>query len=309
MARRLRIEIADGLYHVTNRRLGRRDIVRDDLDRTEWLRLLGRIATRYRWRVFACVLLDNHFHIYLRTPEPNLSAGMHDLESGYASQFNRRHDRRGPLFQGRFHAVLVEDDSHSWEISRYVHLNSTRAGVAAHPANYRWSSYGAYLDAKKAPKWVDWRTVLAEFAGTEGAARIAYRRFVDAGLNGGAPNPLAQAVEGWILGSDNFVERCRLLAATAPAERPTMEQVLEAVAAEFETPVEIVRFGRQHGNRARQAAMLLVRELCSESLAEVAECFGLSPSGVTEGVRRTPAFAERMPAYHEVLERLRAKLG
>jgi putative transposase len=85
MARNSRGSIPNGLYHVMNRGLEKRAIVRDDLDRHNWIRLFDRIADRCSWRVFAHVLLDNHFHIFVRTPIPNLSEGMHDLQSGYAS--------------------------------------------------------------------------------------------------------------------------------------------------------------------------------------------------------------------------------
>src|SRR5512136_660169 len=123
MARPLRIDIPDGVYHVTSRGLERRKIVLDDRDRRKWLELLGEGATRRRWRVFAWALLDNHFHLFLRTPDADLSAGMHDLNSGYVSVFNRRHKRCGPLLQGRFKGILVERAAHDWELSRYVHLN------------------------------------------------------------------------------------------------------------------------------------------------------------------------------------------
>jgi REP-associated tyrosine transposase len=120
MSRLLRFDVADSLQHVTNRGIERGDIVRDDDDRTEFVRLLGRIAARHRWRVFAWVLMDNHFHLFFRIEVPSLSAGMHDLESGYASLFNRCHERSGALFQGRFHDVVVENEMHAWELSRYV---------------------------------------------------------------------------------------------------------------------------------------------------------------------------------------------
>jgi REP element-mobilizing transposase RayT len=108
MARPLRIDIADGLYHMTSRGWQRRVVVRDDRDRQRWRELLERVATRCGWRIFAWTLLDNHVHLYLRTPQPNLSAGMHDLNSGYASFFNRRHRRCGALLQGRFKAVPLQ---------------------------------------------------------------------------------------------------------------------------------------------------------------------------------------------------------
>src|SRR5262245_38491032 len=133
MPRPRRLQIANGVYHITNRGLERRNIVHDDFDRQNWLRLLARVAQRCRWRVFAYALLDNHFHLFLRTPEPNLSRGMQDLESGYVSRFNRRHERVGPLFQSRFHDVVVENEGHGWELSRYIHLNSVRAKLAEHP--------------------------------------------------------------------------------------------------------------------------------------------------------------------------------
>ena len=170
MPRSLRLDIVNGLHHVTQRGLERRDIVLNEDDRSHWWRLFERVARRCHWRVFAVTLLDNHFHIYLRTPEPNLSDGMHDLDGGYASFFNQRHKREGPLYQGRFKSVLVGNESHSWELSRYVHLNMYRAGLTKDPSQYRWSSYRFFLDGRRAPDWLDWRTVLAEFAGTEAAA-------------------------------------------------------------------------------------------------------------------------------------------
>jgi len=89
--------IENGLFHVTNRGVDRWNIALDDHDRKTWLRLLDRNATRRGRRVFAFALLDNHFHLYLRTPHGNLSTGMRDFEGGYATLFNRRHDREGQL--------------------------------------------------------------------------------------------------------------------------------------------------------------------------------------------------------------------
>ena len=189
MPRQPRIDIADGVHHVMNRGLERRDIVLNDDDRAIWWSLFERVALRYGWRVFAVALLNNHFHIYLRTPQPNLSDGMRDLDGGYASVFNQRHDRDGPLYRGRFKSVLIEEEAHSWELSRYVHLNPFRAGLTRDLGDYRWCSYRFFLDARKAPDWLDWRTVLAEFAGTEGAARVAYKRFIEAGMGKQLTNP------------------------------------------------------------------------------------------------------------------------
>lgn len=307
-----RFPIENGLFHVTNRGVDRRDIVLDDHDREAWQRLLDRNATRCGWRIFAFALLDNHFHIYLRTPHANLSTGMRDFESGYATLFNRRHEREGHLFQSRFHAVIVENDGHSWELTRYIHLNSLRAGLTKDPFQDRWNSYRHYLNPDHAPAWLDWRTVLAEFGGTQSRARLAYKRFIDAGIARPPPNPMAAAVDGWILGGEEFVAQCRAWREKTETRDMTvsLQQVLDAVTAAWQTSTDnIVESGR-HGNRGRDAAILLARELVAESLDALAKFFGgVTRAAIAETVRRARQRAEREPAFATMLANIRRALG
>jgi putative transposase len=302
----------NGLFHVTNRGVDRRDIVLDDHDREEWLRLLDRNATRCGWRIFAFALLDNHFHLYLRTPQANLSTGMRDFESGYATLFNRRHEREGHLFQSRFHAVIVENDGHSWELTRYVHLNSLRAGLTKDPFQDRWTSYRHYLNPDHAPAWLDWRTVLAELGGTQSRARLAYKRFVEAGIGQPPPNPITAAVDGCILGGEEFVAQCRAWREATEARTATvsLQQVLHAVTVAWQTsPESIVQPGR-HGNHGRDAAILLAREFLAESLDTLAQYFGgVTRAAITETVRRARQRAEREPAFAAMLDDIRRALG
>ncbi len=237
--------------------------------------------------------MTNHFHIFLKTPDPNLSEGMHAIESGYATYFNKRHERHGALFQGRFQAVLVEQESHAWSLSRYVHLNPCRAGLAKQLAAYRWSSYQWYLDPRTAPEWLDWRTILAEFGGTEAAARIAYRRFVEQGLNASLADPFAAAYAGVLLGSEPFIERYRHLVddptgnPCVPRRRVTLPDVTSAVVTTFEVLPELLSISGRHGNAPRDAAIWLCRELTTHSLDEVATAYGgVTRSAVTDAVRR-----------------------
>jgi putative transposase len=302
MPRVPRLAIPNGVYHVTNRGLDRSPIVREEADRWDWYRQFDRAASRCRWRVFAYALMDNHFHIFLRTPQPNLSGGMHDFESGFASLVNRRHERVGPVFQGRFHAVLIESESHLWEVSRYVHLNPFRAGLTRQPACYTWSSYRYYLNPHGAPEWLDWQTVLSELGRKEAAARVAYKRFVEAGLNSPIPNPLADAKEGLVLGSDAFVARILDevgdLADGATAAKlarlrriPTVDEIMERVASEFECTLGELEQPGRHGNVARQVAIYLCREVGQVPLETLSARFAVSRSAITDTVRR---FHERM---------------
>jgi putative transposase len=131
MARPLRLEFDGAVHHVMSRGIEGRRICADDTDRDIWLEILERAAERFGWRVFAFCLLDNHFHLFLRAPESCLSPGMRQLNGDYAGYFNRRHGRLGPLMQGRYKSVLVEESGHWAELSRYVHLNAVREASGA----------------------------------------------------------------------------------------------------------------------------------------------------------------------------------
>jgi len=143
MARPLRIEFPGATYHITSRGNERRPIFRSELDRSTFLKFLAETTSRFCWRVAAWVLMTNHFHLAIQTPEANLSRGMHWLNGRYAAWFNRRHQRCGHLFEGRFKALIVEKENYFAEVLRYVVLNPVRAGMIKRSEDYRWSSYRA----------------------------------------------------------------------------------------------------------------------------------------------------------------------
>jgi REP element-mobilizing transposase RayT len=188
MPRLLRLEQAGAWYHVTARGNEQRSIYRDERDRRHFLELLPEWLDRFRVRLYAYVLMDNHYHLLLMTQDANLSRAMQWLNTNYSGWFNRRHRRAGHLFQGRFKAVVVEPESWALGLSRYVHLNPVRvkrlgldkaaqraqregAGGLPDPRlisqrleqlrQHRWSSYRAYGGWEKPPAWLECETVLA----------------------------------------------------------------------------------------------------------------------------------------------------
>jgi putative transposase len=126
MARPLRVHRPEAWYHVTARGTERKDIFREERDRRHWLELIPELAERFRIPIFAYVMMDNHYHLLVGAPELNLSQAMQWFQTSYSMWFNRKHGRVGPLFQGRFHAVVVEPDAFAHELSRYIHLNPVR---------------------------------------------------------------------------------------------------------------------------------------------------------------------------------------
>ena len=182
VARPLRIQVPNGVYHVTARGNRGQLIFRSNDDSEQFLRTFAEVVPRFGWGCHAYCLLPNHFHLVIETPHANLSAGMHRLNGRYAAWFNRRHGFEGHVFQRRFYAVLVESDWHLLELARYVTLNPVRAGLCDGPLQWRWSSYRAAVGAATIPAFLDVDRVLGHFGSTRARAQRNLARFVADGL-------------------------------------------------------------------------------------------------------------------------------
>lgn len=321
MARPLRIQFPGAIYHVTSRGIEGRDIIADTRDADRWLAHLERAVGVRRWRVFAFALMSNHFHLFVQTPEPNLSAGMQDLNGSYANYFNTRHERAGHLFQGRYKAYLVEDEGYWLEVSRYVHLNPVRAGLAAKPEGWRWSSYAGYHRPASRRRWVDYARVLGEFGGDTAAGRRRYREFVEDGLGRRLDSPLAAAAHGFVLGSDWFVERVQELLGQRPddAELPTLSQlrprpglatVIATIAEHYGFDPAMWAPGRRCDHPARNVAAYLARHVAGETNRRIADALGYrNASSVTAACRRIGRAPKRSRLAQEVRDLMRRLSG
>ena len=182
MARPLRIEYPGAVYHLTARGNARQPIFRDTADRHGFLRTLAHVVDRYSWRCHAYCLMTNHYHLLIETPQPTLARGMRQLNGVYTQAFNRRHGRSGHLFQGRYHAVVVEKEAHLLELCRYVVLNPVRVKSCRTAGAWRWSSYRATAGLTAAPGFLTVAWVLAQFglrARGLGAGAVAGRARAD----------------------------------------------------------------------------------------------------------------------------------
>ena len=315
MARPLRIEMPGGLYHVMSRGNERRAIVHDDADRRRRLDWLRRTVETHRWRLHAFVLMNNHEHLFVETPEPNLSAGMHLLNGSYTGYFNLRHRRVGHLFQGRFKAHLIEQEGHFLEISRYIHLNPVRARLVRRPERWPWSSYPGYRRARLVLPWVTYARVLGDFGNEPSLARRQYGHFVRAGLETPPKCPWAEAFGDLIVGSEAFVERVRRLLGDRPSDRdvlqleqlrprPSMERIIAVVAEQFGCPQSRWRPGSRNNDASRAVAAYLARRKYGYPATAVAGALGYRRhSSVGTAVRRIEASGEELKKTLAALER------
>jgi putative transposase len=172
--RRPRPEIEGGVHHVFARGNDRRAIYLDDLDRRIYLAILGRVTRQRRWRCLAYCLMPNHLHLLLETPHANLGAGMQQLQGSYAQAFNRRHERVGHVFQGRYGSVHITTDEQLWATVAYVALNPVTAGLCERPEQWRWSSHASTLNGRTRHRWLDAARLLSHFEGLGGEPRERY---------------------------------------------------------------------------------------------------------------------------------------
>jgi putative transposase len=314
MARPLRIEYAGALYHVMSRGNEQRPIVKDDVDRRQRLAWLRRTVETYGWRLHAFVLMTNHEHLFVETPEPNLSAGMQFLNGSYTSYFNRRAERVGHLFQGRFKAHLVDGEGYCQTVSRYIHLNPVRASLVRHPGDYAWSSYGGYTRASRALPWVTYGRVLSDFGpGSDAARRRRYGQYVEAAVGESVPSPFAAAIEGLILGSDEFVQRIRKLLRDRDADRalptlarlrgrPSLKEIVAVAMKRLDAGAERWSAGHRSDSGSRAVVAYFCRRQCGYSCTAIAEALGFtSVSSVSRSVRRVET---NLPRYRGTLEML-----
>ena len=223
MARKPRIEFAGAVYHILSRGDHGENIYQDDEDRKGFLRCLDEVCERTGWKIDAFVLMSNHYHLLLETPEANLVVGMKWLQGVYTQRFNRRHKLRGHLFQGRYKALTIDGEEAGYflQVSSYIHLNPIRAGlVQAGEALrcYRWSSLPLYLvPRKKRASWLCVEQVLGQLGGHQDDRKggTAYELYIEGLAKGYYEKEGREAFEerwqgvrrGWYLGGEDFRDR------------------------------------------------------------------------------------------------------
>lgn len=274
MARPLRLALPGGIFHVIARGNDRQRVFGDGRDRELFFAVLTHAVDRYGWLCHSYCLMDNHYHLLLETPKPNLSIGMRHVNGLYARRFNVRNGRCGHLFQARFRSILVQRDSHLLRVARYIVLNPVRARICAHPEQWPWSSYRALAGLAPAEPFLCTDVLLGHFAETQKAAKARYAAYVKEGLE----DALAQQVAGERLGEPALLRECfgldPPLAEIPRAQVEPLRAQLEEIFAARSEPVAAAY--REHGY----------------TLREIAEHVGCHYSTVSRRLRREEAMLQ-----------------
>ena len=306
MARPLRIEYPGAFYHVTSRGNERKEIFKSAADREQFLFYIAAACARYGAIIHAYCLMTNHYHLMIETPFGNLSLIMKYINSSYTTYFNTKRKRAGHLLQGRYKAILIEADSYAAELSRYMHLNPVRAGMAKFPEDYLWSSYLFYIEGSE-PTWLTTRFILGYFGTDDPESRRNYRLYINEKVAGEYSSPLMGVVGSAILGSDDFVREVRekeLDCRPADRDLPALRELKERPRPEMISRVARKIFA-SNSRLARLAGIYLSHRYSGAKLKEIGDMFKLSDSGVTQASRRFEAAIEADGQLGEKIKEIR----
>lgn len=286
MSRPLRIEYNNAFYHITARGNDRKPIFTDDSDRQALLSHYSSATERYGAIIHAYCLMTNHYHLLLETPHGNLSQIMRHINGAYASYFNTRHSRVGPLLQGRYKAILVEKDTYAQELSRYIHLNPVRAKKIKTVEEYPWSSCRAYLGLEEKPQWLHDEFILEYFNSDSQEACRTYFKFLQEGIKKNAWNPQKEIVFSTLLGGVDFIEEVKskyLSDKEITRDVPDLKSLMKLSVEEIIQQVN-EEFGEHKAGR--NAAIYIAHKYSGKALKEIGIYFGLRESGVSQASRR-----------------------
>jgi len=328
MARHLRLEYDGAIYHVTSRGNERSDVFACDGDKERFLDKLAENVRQHHVRLYAYVVMTNHFHLLLETPRGNLSGFMQQLNTSYTMYYNAKHERVGHVFSGRYKAKVVSGDEYLLALTRYIHLNPVKVAAVARLDigakiemlnKYLWSSYGGYAGLRKPEEWMDYGPLseLTRKYGSKGAE--GYRVFVEGGLaEDDADLKEALGRSSKAVGGRKFcreVERDyratmrKMVSGVDVAMRRTetgadASAVVGLVCREFGTSPESLR-RRRNTEDARLLAAKLLKEHAGLTQREVGQILGLADGS---GLGNMLKLAERRLVDSRKLSRILGRL-
>jgi len=322
---------AGAWYHVVNRGNNRQQIFMNAGDYEHFLDILAKGCESFKVELHAYVLMENHYHLFVRTQVANLSSFMHYVQTSFVTWYNRRHEKSGPVFQDRYKAHLVDKTGYGRAVTRYIHLNPVKTGAATgtplkerrrYLRQYRWSSYPAYLGVSTGHGALVCDDIKAEFRGT-GDWRRAYARFVEEGLMKDVKNPFEHVRGQAVLGTEMFMEKVRRALracgvrdkAAKGSERRVRARnaaaIVSAVAKEYGVGREMITRVRSDAAEARQAALWALAEHGRGMLSQraIGEAMGgISASAVAHARQRHAVSMQRTKRVQRRIARISKSL-
>lgn len=313
MARPLRIEYEGAFYHVTCRGNERKKIYFGRSDYDKFRSYLKDAQAKYGYVLHGYVLMPNHYHLLIETPEANLSKCMHFINGSYTNYINKKRKRSGHLFQGRYKGIVLDRDEYLLELSRYIHLNPVRANVVKKPEDYLYSSFKSFISRKQDD--IVYRDLILEMISrAKRDAGRRYKAFVEQGLTETLEDPLKEVYAGSILGRKSFIKEAlgRLREGILEKQEISYRRQLRA----SHGSEEIIGFILKHykiprgdlsgiRGQPRKLIIYMLKKYTGITNKQIGELFGeLSYSAVAKVLERFSADMEKDRLLRKQVERI-----
>lgn len=303
MARKPRIHFSGAVYHVVLRGLDGTTIFKSVADRRAWESLVAEGCERFGHRIHAFCWMKDHVHMAVQVADAPLSKVMQNLSFRYTRHFNKQHDKEGPLFHGRYRAILIDPDEYLNDLVRYIHNNPVRNGLSKAAADYKWSSHQTYMgDDSRA--WVTTDTVLGSFGKSARTSMTAFGKFVDAGRTEQERVDLMRGSDGGrLLGSARFARKA--LKPPKVVEKPmSLPQLVKLVCKE-EGVKEAALKNESRARRESQIRQIITYLATELEIANLTALAGRFNRDLTTMSRNQRYFRDRLEDDSELARRVK----
>jgi putative transposase len=286
VARPLRIEYKNAYYHVMNRGRGRQYIFHNDEYYEAFLDCLEQANVRFGLEIHAYCLMGNHYHLLVKTPRGNLGRAMRHINGVYTQRYNWLKKTDGPLFRGRYKAILINAASYLLQVSRYIHRNpiELKTPLVAELIDYKWSSYPAYLNKASIFPWLVQSDIFDELGTSKPVS--AYRRYVGQGIDEETRDFYAKDRWSAIRGDNKFIKKARKnqlcyskeVSQGRQQEVISLKMISKTVAGFYDCEEKSIlhaRRGRGEKNLPRWIAMKMSQDLSGLNLETIARHFNV----------------------------------
>jgi len=308
MSRKNRIEFENALYHVITHGNQKQFIFQSSDDFSRYLTILSAYKERYGFILHSYVLMSNHVHALIETPNIPLSKIMQGINQSYTMYFNRKYDTGGHLFQGRYKAILCDRDRYQLSLVKYIHLNPVRAGIVAAPEEYPWSSHQYYLQQDNKKGLVDTESVLRLFSEDKKTAKRLFRAFMGSNVSI-TREDVYRTVEQRILGDEHFIEKVRKernvkVDAIRREREYTLGEIAQVIELIYGVSLAEIRSVRKLSRLSRGKMMMsLVAHEYGYKGKEIAEFINKDPVVVSRHLRERAASEKEMEVLSAALKK------
>ena len=309
MARPYRLQGENILYHITSRGDNRKKIYISDYDYKKFLEYVLTAKDKYKFYLYAYVLMSNHYHLLIETTQPNLSRIMQYINTSYTTYYNVKRKRKGHLFQGRYKSIIIDGDSYFLELTRYIHLNPVKAKMVKSPEEYSWTSFHGYMK-KKGDEYInkDQIKLYLDMKTEE------YKKFVLNGINENT-DIFKNVYAGFILGSVSFIkDKLKDLKDQVEGENISFgkrlkvqvekDDIVTAVTRHYRKSLEEICNDKRRPMNEKKITIYLMKKFTDLTNNEIGKMFKMTYSAVSKAERNIADLIKQNKDIKREVERL-----